>query len=169
MEHSESYYNMTCPMCGKKFHLKPYSVKRSDTHYCSKSCFYKSKSETFSGINNHQYGLKGNLNPTWSGGRTKKHGYWHIQVHGHPFGVGRESYVLEHRLVAEKYLLNEQNSVVIDGVKYLSPEYIVHHVNGIKTDNRPENLYVMKLGEHSRMHNKENDHNRNRDKLGRYI
>lgn len=32
--------------------------------------------------------------------------------------------------------------------------FAVHHVNGIKTDNKPENLIVLTVGEHSILHNK---------------
>lgn len=29
----------------------------------------------------------------------------------------------------------------------------VHHINGIKTDNRPSNLTIMSASEHARLHN----------------
>lgn len=170
MEHNEAYYNMTCPICGKRFHLKPYSVNRAKTHHCSKKCFYESKKESFKGENNHQYGLKGKLNPTWHGGRKKnRYGYWQVQALNHPFGRGTSSYVLEHRLVAEKYLLTDENSVEINGEKYLSEQYEVHHINGVRDDNRPENLIVMKKGDHARLHNLINEPKRKRDSRGRYL
>lgn len=62
----------------------------------------------------------------WKGeiGRKKKdlHGYVLVQV-------GKNQYIREHRLVMEKIL----------GRK-LSPGENVHHKNGIRDDNRPENL-----------------------------
>lgn len=52
-------------------------------------------------------------------------------------------FIDEHRLVMEQYL----------GRKLKSDE-VVHHINGNKRDNRIENLQVMTLAEHSRMHNR---------------
>ena len=166
----ETWFNMTCPICGKKFHLKPYAIKKNKMHFCSKKCHNEAKKTYFAGENNHQYGLRGKDNPTWNGGRKmSRYGYWQVQCVGHPFGVGRSDYVLEHRLVAEQYLLTEENSVVIDGKRYLSPDFIVHHKNGIRTDNRPENLEVMHKGEHTRIHNIQTVENRERDILGRFL
>lgn len=96
-------------------------------------------------------------------------GYWQVQCIGHPFGRGRSEYVLEHRLVAEKYLLTEENSVEINGKRYLNPEYHVHHINGNRVDNRPENLQVMTKGEHQSLHEKIRNPSRPRDKYGRFF
>ena len=47
----------------------------------------------------------------------------------------------EHRMLMEAYL----------GRK-LSRYEVVHHINGVKNDNRIDNLLMMSLSEHSRMH-----------------
>ena len=47
----------------------------------------------------------------------------------------------EHRVVVEELL----------GIT-LKKDQVVHHINGDKHDNRPENLQVMDWKEHSRLH-----------------
>ena len=73
--------------------------------------------------------------------RTKD-GYIWCKAEGHPYANSR-GYVKEHRLVMEKYL----------GC-ILPREFVVHHLNGIKDDNRIENLAVMTFGAHSALHGK---------------
>jgi len=74
----------------------------------------------------------------WNNGRTKhKDGYVLILMPEHPKAIGGR-YVLEHRIVVEKSL-----------GRYLKTDEIVHHRNGIKDDNRIENLELMSRAEHT--------------------
>ena len=72
-------------------------------------------------------------NPNWRGGRTKtSHGYVLIRVGvGHPSADCR-GYAYEHRLVAEKKI----------GRK-LKPDEMIHHVDGNRQNNAPENITVV--------------------------
>jgi endogenous inhibitor of DNA gyrase (YacG/DUF329 family) len=64
----------------------------------------------------------------WRGGRRTHNGYVEIYSPNHPHKTANDT-VREHRLIMEKYL-----------GRYLQPNEIVHHKNGIKNDNHLENL-----------------------------
>jgi hypothetical protein len=67
---------------------------------------------------------------SWKGGSVKHHaGYIMRYCVGHPKANTAGIYVFEHILVMEEKL-----------GRYLLPGENVHHINGIKDDNRPENL-----------------------------
>ena len=146
--------NTICPICGKKFHVSSYYKKKCKNNYCSRKCFAEAKKIYMKGEGNHQYGLKGSKNSSWKFDRkTTYWGYIKVRVLDHPFRDS-EDMVFEHRLVAEKYLLNEENSVLIDGKRYLKPEYAVHHIDENKKNNNVENLLVMTKKEHMSYHSK---------------
>ena len=149
--------NATCMNCGKKFHLKPYHLNKYKTHCCSKECFREYKKVYMKGEGNHQFGLKGSLNSSWrSDERISHYGYKQIRVLNHPFRDSGD-FVFEHRLVAEKYLLTEENSVEIDGVRYLKEEYHVHHKDKNRLNNNVDNLEVLLITEHMKLHSKEKE------------
>lgn len=159
---TEEWNNAECRVCGKKFHLKPSAMKRFKTHYCSKECQNEARKEYMKGSGNHQFGIKGEKNASWNGDNRKLtgHGYVMIRVPEHPF-ADKWGWVFEHRAVAEKHLLNDENSVEIGGERYLRSDYCVHHINFDRTDNRTENLSVMTSKAHRVLHNKLNPNKRN--------
>lgn len=166
-EEDPNYLNCTCVICGKKFHLKQSQVNKYPTHTCSKECHIEDCRRRMTGENNHQFGVKGEENSSWTGGRTISHyGYVLIRQPDHPF-ANVDGNVFEHRLVAEKYLLDEENSIEIDGVRYLSPDYHVHHINQNRQNNDVSNLRVMRKGDHIALHNFLNP--RDRNNLGQFL
>lgn len=87
----------------------------------------------------NQYGEK---NDSWRGGRyIDDAGYVHVKQDGHPRAKTCGGYVMEHILVAERILGRPINRTEV-----------VHHINGIKNDNRPDNLAVMTGSTHRSYH-----------------
>jgi hypothetical protein len=102
-------------------------MKKGKHMVCSYECLNILKSTLYKKDGNHQYGLTGELNSSFKGGeRITFWGYNKIYSPNHPF-CDSDNYVLEHRLIAEKYLLNNENSVIVNGVNYLNPICEVHH------------------------------------------
>lgn len=89
---------------------------------------------------------KGQKPHNFKGSYQSKDGYIFIYCPDHPFRYG-ERYVLEHRLVMEKYL-----------GRYLQPQEHVHHINEVRNDNRIENLQLCANNtEHRKEHRKQWD------------
>lgn len=83
---------------------------------------------------------RGGKNPNWFGGQTiTREGYVFIRNPIHPRAkpngyVKRAIFVLEEKLG-----------------RPLLPDEVTHHINGIKDDDRPENLMALPFAEHSRL------------------
>lgn len=104
-----------CGQCGQKVTGKYWSTKN---HCWVQRQFVKG------------HNSKGSGNPAWNGGRVLIEGYWYVWKPNHPYRNAR-GYVAEHRLVVEAR----------EG-RYLTRKEEVHHINGIRTDNRSENLML---------------------------
>ncbi len=95
----------------------------SDRIFCSKKCYAINKRIKHQGM------------------KTTANGYIIIRVSSHP-KANKRGDVYEHRLVMEKKI-----------GRYLEKEEVVHHINGDKTDNRPENLKLFATtNEHTTFH-----------------
>ena len=116
---------------GKKFsinHIKNMSEVRKGKHYSSKTEFKKGLLPWNKG--KHPKYMQRENHPQWKGGKFKdEYGYIWIRKPKHPYCV-KNGYIKRARLIMEQILK-----------RYLKPkEEIVHHLNGIKDDDRPENL-----------------------------
>lgn len=122
---------LKCQFCGSEKEVHNY--RKNTFKFCDRSCLAKSKT--------------GNKNPCWRGGRVRhSSGYIFIFIPNHPFS-NKDGYYFEHRLMME-FKLN----------RFLKENEVVHHVNGIKDDNRIENLELLdSQSTHAKFHYKERE------------
>ncbi len=138
-----SYFTwVKCPSCGKERWVRCSKEHRLHRHSpsCHKCTMKLMLADKF-----------GSGHPCWKGGRVidKKGGYVYIWLNKDNFFVpmitrrtGHGGYVGEHRLMMAKHL-----------GRCLSSWEAVHHRNGIKDDNRLENLELSTRNAHTKDHN----------------
>ncbi len=147
-----------CKFCGKEFKTYPCEIKKGNGKYCSKACYalslcnkilrlceqcgiefrvrpsqFKRGEGKFCSEKCMGLATRGEKHPNYKGGYISIAGYKIVSV------AGKEMY--EHRHVMEQRL----------GRK-LTEDEIVHHIDGVKGRNDPENLQVMTKSEHVKLH-----------------
>lgn len=138
---------MQCQKCDQQFQRAPQA--RKDTKYCE-DCRWiicevcnKRKRLTTQQIENPQWGrfCSHKCEKADCEGKFLKNGYWCVKSNNHPRAYEKD-YYYEHILVAEKKI-----------GRLLDTEIeTVHHGDGNKLNNHPDNLNVKTRVEHSKYH-----------------
>lgn len=113
-------------------------------------------------LDKRKYGYPMEKNHNWKGGKVIMRGYLYILKPEHP-RRGFGNYIKNVDLIAEKALgrILKKSGTRIANKK----DEVVHHINGIKSDDRNENLLICTLSYHARLH----DRTRIRGKDGRFL
>jgi hypothetical protein len=109
-----------CEMCGKSMYVQPYLLEAR--RFCSYSCVNEGKRGTFKPLEERQPYLRSD-------------GYIMVPIVS---GRMKNNYQLQHRVLMERHL----------GRRLLPTEH-VHHINGVKTDNRLDNLEIIGADVHA--------------------
>lgn len=121
-------YQFQCALCGKNMILTPRECRSGGRHYCSKRCAARSVNPLGS-----QTGI---FSRTWKGGNfISKEGYRMVLIPG----LGK--YTTEQKRIMEKRLGHP-----------LQKDEVVHHLDGNKLNNDPENLIICTRSEHPTIH-----------------
>lgn len=109
----------------------------------------------------HGNHVRGSEHPKWNDGRIiSSHGYVKVRVGDeHPL-ADPNGYAYEHILVV--LTSNTPDALLL---AQHHGDWVVHHKNGNKTDNRIDNLQVISRAEHNALHNAE----RERSERGRFV
>lgn len=147
--------NCKCSSCGIDMYVKPSKLALVKNITCSRACAAEIKKTVFSGENNHQYGLKGETNPSFKSDiKVSAYGYVLIRDVNHPYS-NCDGFVFLHRAIMEQHLQDCFDFDYLDevnGRNVLSKNVIVHHKDGNKLNNVISNLEIMSLDEHSSLH-----------------
>ena len=126
--------------------LDTWVEENTGKHYCQCFCGETIKIKRIyyhAGIpkfKNTHYRAKGKDSPTWKGGITEYRGYVFIKKPEH-LRAGQNGYV------KRAVLVWEENTKT-----FIKKGQILHHRNGIKNDDRFENLEVLNRAEHIKKH-----------------
>lgn len=155
--------NLKCKLCGKEFHQKESHLKRyghSFGNFCSRDCLNEYRKIGFAGTNNHQFGLKGNLNASFRGDEIERKNNKLLEVCVYaPNRIDADACgrVKKHRLIVEENWESfPADAFDVDGGQHiLKDRYVVHHIDGNHSNNDLSNLMVVTKAEHRSLHNKQ--------------
>lgn len=106
----------------------------------------------------HMKGRTGAAHPAFKGNRpiADRNGYLRVYDPTHPWRRNK-GIIQEHVRIMELHI-----------GRRIAPDEVVHHRDHNRQNNNLENLQLLKRGEHSSRHRREDSHTRKRDTNGRF-
>ncbi len=165
------YVEMTCLFCKQTFDCRPSWVKDGRRKFCQKTCLsawlktqtgalspHYGKSHTQSAkqkmsnalhLRNLHRQQVGEKHPSWKGGEFFHQGYRYVLI----ANLSPEDQALARAMVPNDHYVREHRLVMARLLgRPLKKSETVHHINGVKDDNKPENLELLGTAAHSRQH-----------------
>jgi hypothetical protein len=158
----KEWVTIECKQCGKSFEVTPAWARNGRRKYCSRTCHAKA------GIAGSRLGVRhtkksrermseaakkaarsGENSSQWKGGRfTDKNGYVYVMVDR----LQSPTREIAAQMTKTRYILEHRAVKAADVGRPLLRTEQVHHVNGVKNDNRLENLSILDSRKHSLKH-----------------
>jgi len=145
--------NYKCVVCGSPHYQRPNQIAKSVNGLtCSKECGKINRAKHMVGKGNHQFGVKGKFNSSFKTGiRISSYGYVLIHSPLNPRAM-YDGYVFEHILVMEAHI---NRKMKVFGTHNHKDNEVCHHIDRNRRNNNIDNLQLMTVSEHIKLHHKE--------------
>lgn len=134
---------VSCHRCGKQIDRRISVIKKSAHSFCSYRCNARWRVEHSSGKNHFNYKGRG----------ARPNGY--IWTNLFEYTEEQRKILKPMRTTTNRHIPEHRAVVALCLNRALESKEVVHHLNGVKTDNRRENLYLTTNGQHGRIHRAE--------------
>lgn len=157
----KEHISLDCRVCGKTIEVPPNRFQNGRRRYCSNPCRWRGRppqkrlgirhtdeSRALMSMKAKKRYVREEASQ-WKGGRYTAKGYVHVLIATLPEAsqkmaremAPKKNYIQEHRIIMAMHL-----------GRPITKDEVVHHINGVKTDNRPENLEALRRGDHTIHH-----------------
>ena len=158
-----------CRMCGAEMTTYPSRLKRNKGQFCSRSCYMNALRKR-TGTASPRYGVRhteealvkiraaakantkrGAENPRYKG-CWASHGYKYVTLDSLPPDQREMAMAMGTRLMNKTGVMEHRLVMAMMVGRPLLPSECVHHRNGMRSDNRQENLELLPNGAHKARH-----------------
>lgn len=142
--------NTVCDTCGKPISYVRSNFARSEKHYCCLKCSHVAQKKPKDELKCDYCGKSFTRFQAWSK-KSDVH-FCSVECRRAWFAKASQANVSHGEYIFEKGEF--QHRIVAEGMigRKLLPDEVVHHIDGDRSNNSPDNLMVMTRSEHGRLH-----------------